>query len=56
VPDAVPIAYGEQISVELLGAFLLKCIENVGLYIAILVLIFGFGLLMAGLMRQVIKR
>jgi hypothetical protein len=55
-PDAVPIAYGEQTTRELVSAFLLKSVENVGLYGAILVLIFGFGWLMAGLRRQVIKR
>lgn len=55
-PDAVPIANGEQTTRELVSALLLKSVENIGLCGAILVLVFGFGWLMAGLMRQVIKR
>jgi hypothetical protein len=56
VPDAVPIADGEQSSWRVLMAFVLKAIENMGLYGEAIALLFGFRWLLRSLMRTAEKR
>jgi hypothetical protein len=56
VPDAVPIADGELSSWRVLMAFVLKAIENMGLYGEAIALLFGFGWLLRSLMPTAEKR
>jgi hypothetical protein len=56
VPDAVPIADDEQSSWRVLMAFVLKAIENMGLYGEAIALLFGFRWLLRSLMRTAEKR
>jgi hypothetical protein len=55
VPDAIPIAEGEQSSWRVLMAFVLKA-KNMGLYGEVIALLFGFGWLLRSLMGTVEKR
>jgi hypothetical protein len=50
-PDAIPIAEGEQSSWQVLTAFILKAIENMGLYGVVIALLFGVGWLLWTLKR-----
>ena len=51
-PGVMPVADNEQPSGEFLTAFILKSMENVGLYGTIIVFLFGIGWALSGLARS----
>jgi hypothetical protein len=55
-PDAIPIADGEQSSWQVLTAFALKAIENMGLYGEVIALLFGLGWLVRSLTHAAARR
>jgi hypothetical protein len=51
-PGVLPVDIDEHPSGNFLTAFVLKSVENVGLYGSIIVLIFGLGWLLTGFVRR----
>ncbi len=51
-PGVLPVDIDEHPTGKFLAAFVLKSVENVGLYGSIIVLIFGLGWLLTGFVRR----
>jgi hypothetical protein len=55
LPDVLPVAEGEQAAGSILAAFILRSVENTGLFGLIITLLFGLGWIAVRSIRRQVR-